>query len=386
MSRIAIFTRSLGGGGTQRVLVTLAHGFVQHGHDVDVVLVRARGEFLSELPSEARVIDLRVRSMLSGLPAFFRHPIQAWQLAPAILRPRKPSSTYGSLSRLARYLRDERPDALLTARATCNTAAVWARAVAGVSTRLVIREGNVLGVRAEDAQELTSMRRFYTQADRIVAVSDGVGDELAAALNVPRERVETLYNPVRAGARAEDHPVPDHPWFKDDVPVLLGVGRLHPQKDFPTLIRAFARVRAQRPCRLMILGRGDERERLEALVAELGLDDDVALPGFASDVFSHMAHASVFVLSSGWEGLPNALLEALACGCPVVSTDCPSGPSEILKGGTVAPLVPVGDHEAMAAAIAQVLDEPPAKAAMRARADDFSPERVAERYLEVLLG
>jgi glycosyltransferase involved in cell wall biosynthesis len=168
--------------------------------------------------------------------------------------------------------------------------------------------------------------------------------------------------------------------------VILGVGRLAKQKDFSTLLKAFAQVRAVRTARLMILGEGRKRAQLETLVRTLGIADDVALPGFVPNPFPYMAHASVFVLCSAWEGLPGALVEAMACGCPVVSTDCPSGPAEILAEGVYGPLVPVKAITALARAILSVLAAPPDRAWLRARAEMFAVERVADRYLEVLLG
>ncbi|MGE0681501.1 MAG: glycosyltransferase [Candidatus Binatia bacterium] len=178
-----------------------------------------------------------------------------------------------------------------------------------------------------------------------------------------------------------------HPWFTpSSPPVILSVGRLAKQKDFPTLLRAFARVRATRRARLMILGEGRKRKHLECLIKTLGIADDVALPGFVLNPFPYMARAAVFVLSSAWEGLPGALVEAMACGCPVVSTNCPSGPAEILDEGTYGPLVPVGDETALARAILTVLGSSITTEKLRARAFQFSIDRVADRYLEILFG
>src|SRR5690606_4100549 len=186
----------------------------------------------------------------------------------------------------------------------------------------------------------------------------------------------------------------EHAWFQPDAPpVVLGVGALTEQKDFPTLIRAFARVRARRPCRLMILGQGKTPEDTAARQAELrflakglGCADDLELPGFVQNPFKYMARASLFVLSSRYEGLPGVVIQALACGCPVVSTDCPHGPAEILAGGRYGRLVPVGDDAALADAIAATLAAPPAAAMLRARAGLFSVESAVDRYLELLLG
>jgi glycosyltransferase involved in cell wall biosynthesis len=236
------------------------------------------------------------------------------------------------------------------------------------------------------------LRSAYLCADAIVAVSDGVAGDLAACARIPREHITTVYNPVVgpeifAKARA---PL-DHPWFVPDAPpVILAAGRLDPQKDFATLIRAFAQVRAKRRARLLILGapslaEPDHADDLEALSDALGIAGDVAMPGFVDNPFAFMARASVFVLSSLYEGLPGVLIQALACGCPVVSTDCQSGPAEVLEGGKIGPLVPVGDWAALAEAIEQTLDHPPAREDLQASTRRFGVEQAADRYLELLL-
>jgi len=168
--------------------------------------------------------------------------------------------------------------------------------------------------------------------------------------------------------------------------VILGAGRLTPQKDFVTLIRAFARVRAQHPARLVILGDGKQRGEILGLAHRLGIAADLDLPGFVDNPFAWMSRSAVFVLSSVWEGFPGVLIEAMTCGCPVVSTDCPSGPVEIVDGGRYGRLVPVGDDEAMAAAILASLRDPGSPEMLRARAAEFSVDQAIDRYLEVLLG
>ncbi len=237
------------------------------------------------------------------------------------------------------------------------------------------------------------LRDGYEQADAIVTVSGGLADELAAYAGIERSRITTVFNPVvgpHLATRARE-PV-DHPWFApDQPPVILGVGKIGPQKDFPNLIRAFARVRAVRPARLMILGpaRSEERyadhvQTVKALPAQLGIADDVGFPGWVDNPFAYMARAHLFVLSSAWEGFGNVLVEALACGCPAVSTDCPSGPAEILDKGRFGPLVPVGDDQALAAAILDVLDAPPSRDRQRARAALFTVENAIDHYLKLM--
>jgi glycosyltransferase involved in cell wall biosynthesis len=233
------------------------------------------------------------------------------------------------------------------------------------------------------------MRRNYLQADAITAVSNGVADDIARSIGIPREAITTLYNPTITPdfAAKASQPVA-HPWFADGAPpVLLAVGRTTFQKDFPTLLRAFARVRQDRPVRLAIVGEANAKQtaRLQDLAGELDVQDAFALLGYQPNPLPYMARAAALVLSSRYEGFPNVLLEAMACGTPVVSTDCPSGPSEILDGGAYGALVPVGDDAALAAAIGATLATPPDPARLRARASIFDYRTAIARYAAVLL-
>ena len=220
-------------------------------------------------------------------------------------------------------------------------------------------------------------------AAHFVAVSRGVAHNLAATLAVPDADITTIYNPVvTADLSLKIAAPPNHPWLSSDTatPVVLAAGRLSEQKDFSTLIKAFARIAARRTCRLIILGEGQKRKDLEDLILGLGLGDRVSLPGWVENPFAFMARASLFVLSSRFEGLPGVLVQALACGCPSVSTDCPAGPSEILQGGKLGPLVPVGDHVALAKAMEQVLDRPPDRRVLQERGAEFSVENTVGAY------
>jgi glycosyltransferase involved in cell wall biosynthesis len=198
--------------------------------------------------------------------------------------------------------------------------------------------------------------------------------------------MRTVYNPVvTPELLAQAEAIAPHPWLQDGgPPVVLGVGRLVDQKGFATLLEAVARLRRERPLRLLVLGEGRRRGALERQARRLGLGADFALPGFAPNPFAYMARAGVFVLSSVYEGLPGVLIQALACGCPVVSTDCPDGPREILAGGEYGPLVPVGDAAALAAAIGRVLDAPPDRERLRRRGQAFGVEPAVLAYLEVV--
>jgi glycosyltransferase involved in cell wall biosynthesis len=229
------------------------------------------------------------------------------------------------------------------------------------------------------------VKRLYPLADAVVACSKGVAEDLVQNMKVPRERVHVIYNPTDPEIEAKAQEPVDHPWFKNSkIPVILCVARLAPEKDLPTLIRAFSIVRKERPAKLVILGEGSERAKLEALVKELGLDGDVWMPGFVDNPFKFMKRATVFALSSRFEGFGMVIAEALAVGTPVVSTDCPSGPAEILGEGKWGKLVPVGDHEKLAEAILETIENPPDREKLKERGRDFSLDRIGQQYLQLI--
>lgn len=359
---IAVFLSFSGSGGVERMVMNLVRGFVELGRRVELVVMRAEGPHLAGLPAEARLVRLGVRHSL---------------LAPPVL---------------ARYLRQTRPRALLAAKDRAGRAAVLARALAGTDTRIVLRLGTNLSTAMAGRPAIARwlrywpIRRLYPRVDQIVAVSQGVAEDTAQIARLPAERIRVIRNPVitRELAMLAAAPCP-HPWLEPgQPPVILGMGRLQRQKDFPTLIRAFTQVRRERPCRLLILGEGSGRARLEALVSALGIAADVDLPGFQTNPYAYLARAALFVLSSAWEGSPNALTEALALGTPVVSTDCPSGPRELLDGGRFGPLVPVGEVAGLAKAIAATLDEHLPPAVLQAAVAEYSQAESAGRYLELL--
>jgi glycosyltransferase involved in cell wall biosynthesis len=339
----------------------LARGFAERGYEVDLVLAKAEGPYLSQVPDNIRVIDLKSPRVLYSLPG------------------------------LIRYLRQERPHALLSALDHANIVALWAKKLSRVPIRVVVSVHSTLSRASTNATSIRARlipswaRIFYPWADAVVAVSKGVADDLIKLTELPQEKVHVIYNPVvtpELFAKA-DEPL-DHPWFEpSEPPVILSVGRLTPAKDYSTLIKAFALVRKEMPARLMILGEGEERPKLEALIRDLGLEKDVALPGFVNNPYKYMKHAAVFVLSSQWEGLPTVLIEALALGIPVVSTDCPSGPSEILEGGKWGILVPVGNIEALAKAISNEIVARQTKE-INERFKDFALDKVTIKYLEIL--
>lgn len=371
------------------MMAHLASAFADRDCDVDLLLGRCTGHFLDDIPSAVRVVDLG-GPRLSAMGTLMRDPATLRALAPALANAHPPW-ILGCVPALVDYLRRERPETLLSALNYSNIAALWARRLSGVNCRVVVSERNTLSVRAANEGKRRYrvlpdlVRHFYPWADQLIAVSEGVARDLERVMELPRGRVATTYNPVIKPELASlAAAAPPHLWFDDEIPVVFGCGKLKAQKDFPTLLRAFARLRRERPLRLVIAGEGPERKRLISLATELGVERDVAFPGFVKNPYSAMARASVFVLSSAWEGLPNVLIEAMACGAPVVSTDCPSGPWEILEGGLHGPLVPVGDDLALAEATAKTLDAPPPALRLRSRAADYSIEHVALRYLAAM--
>lgn len=344
---LAVFLPSLAGGGAERAMLDLTAEACRQGHSVELVLASCHGPLVDEVADGVVVVDLGRRRTVSAIVP------------------------------LARYLRRRRPRALLATLEHANVVALLAgRLAPGV--RVSVREANTL---SRDLAQgplrsravLWLMRRLYARAHNVIAVSRGVAEDLARTLPLPERRVTVIPNPVitprlEAGARA----APPHPWFvAGEPPVVLGVGRLTRQKGFDVLLHAFALARQRCASRLMLLGDGEERDALARLALELGVHEDVALPGFAGNPFGHMARAGAFVLSSRWEGLPNALIQAMALGAPAVATDCPSGPAEVLSGSQRSTLVPVDDREAMADAIVRALEA----------GRGHQPEAWRERYL-----
>jgi glycosyltransferase involved in cell wall biosynthesis len=236
------------------------------------------------------------------------------------------------------------------------------------------------------ATHLIQLKRYLPRNDGIIAVSQGVAQHTATLIGLPIERIQVAPQPSVTPELEQLAVAPvEHPWFApDQPPVILGVGRLTPQKDFASLIRAFAKLRATRPCRLVILGEGELRNALTELATSLGVADDFALPGFVTNPYAYMAKAGLFVLSSAFEGSPNVLIEALGVGAPLVATDCPYGPREILEGGRHGPLVPVGDVDALTAAMKETLDNPPNRATLTAAAQRYSTVNSASAYIHAL--
>ena len=360
--KIAFLLQDFGGGGAESMIVRLANAFAARGYDVELVVLQAEGPNLAEVTPAVRVVSLEVTW---------------WPLAPLAIRG---------------YLRRARPGLLISALFHVNVFALAARLLLPFArTRFVVTERNMLSVHVRYSKRRTrpffflAARLLYRFADMVVGVSKGVADDIQRIARLPDHKVTWIYNPSaspEALARAEA--IAEDPWFEGArPPVIVNVGRLEPQKDQHNLLKAFAKLPEAQRGSLLILGQGSLRGELERLARDLGVAGQVRFAGYIDDPLPYMRRADLYVMSSLYEGFPNVLIEALLCGLPIVSTDCPSGPDEILGANEFGTLVARSDPDAMAAAIVRTLADPPAPERQRARALEFTVERSADRYEEL---
>ena len=362
MTDIAFFLVNLDGGGAERVMLSLASGFAEKGFKVDLVLVKLEGEYLSLIPDNLRVINFSHPRLVTSLPL------------------------------LVNYLKKNRPKVLISALEDPNTLAIIAKILARVPTKIVVTLHNHLSRYCTQSNELKRkitpflIRWLFPYADAVVAVSQGVADDAVKMSGLSPKQIKVIYNPIFTPDLLEKiHQPVDRPWLAEhQLPVILGVGRLSKQKDFPTLIRAFALVKQQYPVKLIILGQGEELTNLEALVAELDLVDDVAFPGFVANPYAYMHKAKMLVMSSIFEGFGNVIVEAAIARTQVVATDCESGPSEILANGKYGRLAKVGDVRSLAAAMILALESPIDPDLLQRRGQEFSLETALKKYQQLL--
>jgi len=379
MTKVGIFIPSLERGGVERNIIYLSRGLIERGFDVDVLVASAADVFFKQLPDSARIVKLNSRLMPPRLGGLFSDRLRlAISIMPSFLS----------------YLRRGQPAAIISFQSS--VLAVWAKILSRSNARLIVRESNTPSVATAGNNHWFSRlvpflkRCSYPRAEAIVAVSEGAANDLAQTIGISRDRIHVVYNPAFDDSILEKGAEPvDHKWFTSgQPPVILGVGRLTHQKDFGTLLRAFVLIRKEIPARLMIIGEGSEHRQLELLAVQLGLEQDITFQGFQINPYKYMAKASVFVLSSLYEGLPNVLIEALALGTPVVSTDCLSGPREILLDGAGGPLVPVGDFRALAREVLRLLrDKDLAMRFVREgqkRIGRFRSARAIKQYVQLL--
>jgi glycosyltransferase involved in cell wall biosynthesis len=360
--RVALFHPALVHGGIPRVFLNLASGFLEQGLAVDLVQATPDGGLREYVPSGARPVDLNAtRALTSAVP-------------------------------FARYLRRERPDAVISGAIQTNLVAAWIKRRTGLPPSLILTEHNMISLVTKNARTLRArmtpalVRMFYGWADGVIAVSRGVASDLASIMRVPKERIRMIYNPVigpEFRMRAAE-PLIDDAFLSDPRPVVLAVGRLEFEKDYPTLLRAFAELRRGIDARLVFLGEGDERAALQNLADSLGLGDSVTFKGNVANPLPYMKHATVLALSSIFEALPTVLIEGLAMGVPIVATDAPTGPAEILCNGVYGTLVPVGDSSALARALSGVIEAGYRRETHEDALDRFQFEQAIASYLHVL--
>ncbi|MCU7919252.1 MAG: glycosyltransferase [Candidatus Thiodiazotropha sp. (ex Epidulcina cf. delphinae)] len=361
--RIACFLATSGHSGVDRVAQNLLPGLAAAGYPVDLLKIRNHGPYLAEQrPANLRVIELNARHVYSALPEILS------------------------------YLRHHRPAVLLSDKDRVNRTAILANALTGGKARLALRSGTTVSLnlasrgRFDRFLQRNSMRYLYRLADVVLMPSRGAADDFAHAIGLPRERISVVPSPIITPSYRERlHQPMDHPWFRPgEPPVILGVGELCRRKDFTTLIRAFAQLSNSYDCRLLILGEGRARGRLEQEVRRRKLEQRISLPGFMANPYPYMKQAGLFVLSSLWEGMPVVLIEAMAAGTPVVATDCPSGPAELLGALPGRPLAKTGDVSGLAQAMARQLDNPPPSSLLSASVADYTLENSVASYLAAM--
>ncbi|HMR30264.1 MAG TPA: glycosyltransferase [Geminicoccaceae bacterium] len=398
---VAIYLENLEGGGVQAICLNIARELLARGRRPTLVVSESDGALRADVPAAIGITEVRASSRLATLRRIMRLGGMPPALPAAILWHRDDDASLRHVPALADYLAATRPHTLLAATPFRNLEALLACRLVAQPPRLLVTEHNDLGAGHPLGQGSVGLslaalqRRLYPGADAIVAVSRGVAADIVRRSGIAPNRVEVVYNPVvipRLPALAAE-PVA-HPWLAEPgPPVVLGVGRLSAAKDFHMLVRAFVRLRRRVPARLVIIGQDKSaaktarrHQELRAIAAAGGVADDVDFPGFVRNPFSWMARAAVLGVSSRHEGFCNVIAEALACGCPVVSTDCPSGPAEILEDGKWGRLVPVGDEATMAEALEATLNAPSDPVRLRERAEPFTVAAAVDRYEALLFG
>lgn len=363
--QITLFVRALNVGGAERVMLDLARGLVEAGEDVELVVLDSSGPYRSIVPESVPLVSLDRPRLLRALPI------------------------------LASHLRRRAPTVALTTGTHANVAVVVAARLARRRVRVVVRQAATTSVALQakpgfKRRVLPALERIaYRRADVLIAPSEGLADELRERLGPRRaHRVSVLRSPIDVDAIQQQAAAPSpHSWLDAQAPVVLSVGRLAPQKDHETLLRAFALLRQRYPdVRLILLGEGAERQRIEGIIGDLSLGGAVAMPGVDTNPFRWIARADVLALTSRWEGMPNVLLQAVACGTPAVATDCPHGAAEAAAMSDLITLAPVGDAAAIAVALDNVLAEPRhPDMSTEQPLDDFRLEQIVRRLRSMIM-
>jgi len=361
---VALYIPALQLGGAERVTVNIANGLAEQEYDVDLVLAYDRGRFRDE-------VDDHVTTTVLDTPS-----------VPVL-------GIGGTLLGLRDYIERTDPDVVVSAMTHANVVAILAARLSDQNPAVVPTEHNEFGKAktVKDRIVYNLARQLYSSATQLIAVSEGVARSVTDNTPLDSGNVTVLNNPIEVDEIRNRATEPlDDPWIASEgLQVIFTVGRLTPQKDIPMLLEAFDIVHERRSdTRLIVAGKGPRRSRLVSLAEQHGIGDVVSFPGYVDNPYAYMHRADVFALSSRHEGLPTVLVEALACGCPVVATDCPSGPREILADGEYGPIVPVGNSGAFAEAIISMLAEAPDPDRLRERSDNFAMGVVLDQYTEFL--
>lgn len=365
--KIALFLPNLHGGGAERMMLNLARELKSYPISIDLIVANLFGDYISLIPEGIEVFNLNSKK------------------------------TIFSIFKLKKYIETNQPDILISTLRRANVTAVLSKILSKRQFKLILREANTFSSQAKIDETIPEKilnvlcKLLYPKADSIVAVSKEMANELVADLKINSGKIICIYNPVvDEMIQKKTLEKPEHKWLiQKNEKVIIGIGRITPQKDFETLIRAFSIVKKEIPSKLIILGKPDqsngEFEKLIKIVSELNIKNDVDFPGFVDNPFSYLANSDLFVLSSKFEGLPGALIQALYCGCPVVSTDCPTGPREILENGRFGLLSPPGDWQKLALNMLRTLKEPLTKNELQQRGSYFSSKKSGELYYDLCL-
>ncbi|MCM3727698.1 glycosyltransferase [Neobacillus cucumis] len=348
-SKLAFLLPSFEEGGVEKVTINLAYGLRSMGYDVEFVVFKKQGAFLSEVEKEFTIHELKI------------------------------NRSSESIFKLVTYFKQNRPDFFISAKHYINTNVLIAKLLSRTKTKIIVSGHGMFFKRRGLLPFL--MKVTYTKADAIVAVSNGVGKNISEITNISADKITVIHNPVISEEFIQTYQQTNAYVKPDGYKLILSIGRLSPEKDYTTLIKAFHKVREHHPVKLMIVGEGPERDKLQETINELNLNEDVALPGFKKNPIGYLKAADLFVLSSLTEGLPTVLIESLYCKTPIVSTDCPSGPDEILCNGEYGKLTPVGDAGQLAEAIEHSLLQAETDVTrLRDRALDFTSEKATKKY------
>lgn len=359
--KIAIILPTLGGGGAERLHIELANQFVSAGYAVDLILFKEEGALIPMTGEQIEIINLNAKQIRNG---FFP---------------------------LIRLFKKNKPNVILAAMWPVTVIAVWAKLISRISATVVLSEHTTFSLSPVYRRKWNrlalpwSMKMSYPFAGAVIGVSRGVVDDLRMLTNSSRTNFVTIYNPAAPDPVAVSQAKPNFNfWKKTGSKKIIAVGALKDAKDYPTMLLAFERLTQCTDAELLILGEGENRKQIEEQRYSLGLEEKVHLPGFVANPIPFLKSADLFVLSSAWEGFGNVLVEALACGIPVVSTDCKSGPAEILQHGRFGTLVPVGDHERLFEAIKESLGQKYDADTLKARASNFTSKKIGSQYLKLL--